>query len=66
MLMYGLVTFADRQGAAPLPVEPALGTCASTEDVTSVAGKVDNIIQVKLAAIGPAIGRVARVTTCNC
>ncbi len=57
------VTFADRQGAAPLSVESALSTSISTEDVTSVTGEVDNIIEVELAAIGPAIGWVARVTT---
>lgn len=58
-------TFADGQGAAPLSVEAALGTCVSAEDVTSVAGEVDNIIQVELAAVGPSVGWVARVTASN-
>lgn len=57
------VTFADRQRAAPLSIKAALSTSVSTEDVTSVAGEVDNIIEVELAAIGTPVGRVARVTT---
>lgn len=57
------VTFADRKGAAPLSVESTLSTSVSTEDVTSVAGEVDNIIEVELAAIGASIGWVAGVTT---
>lgn len=57
------MTFADRKGAAPLSVESTLSTCISTEDVTSVTGEVDNIIEVELAAIGPPVGWVARVTT---
>ena len=46
-----------------MSIESTLSTCISTEDVTSVTGEVDNIIEVELAAIGPPIGRVAGVTT---
>lgn len=63
--IYVFVTFADRQGAAPLSVESALSTSIPTEDVTSVTGEVDNIIEVELAAIGPPIAWVAGVTTCD-
>lgn len=59
------VTFADRQGAAPLSIKSALSPSASTEDVTSVAGEVDNIIEVELAAVGAPVGWVARVTACD-
>lgn len=62
-ILYVFVTFADRQGAAPLSVESTLSTSVSTEDVTSVTGEVDNIIEVELGAIGAPIGWVARVTT---
>lgn len=57
------VTFADRQGAAPLSIQSALSTSISTEDVTSVTGEVDNIIQVKLTAVGSPVGRVAGMAT---
>lgn len=59
------VTFADRQGAAPLSIKSALSTSVSTEDVTSVTGEVDNIIEVELAAIGSPVGWVPGVTTSN-
>lgn len=63
MLIYVFLTFADGKGAAPLSVESALSSSISTEDVTSVTGEVDNIIEVELAAISPPIAWVARVTT---
>lgn len=56
-------TFADRQGAAPLSVESTLSSGISIQDVTSVTGEVDNIVEVELATIGSSIGWVARVTT---
>ena len=46
-----------------MSVESTLSACISTEDVTSVTGEVDNIIEVELAAIGPSVGWVAGVTT---
>lgn len=55
------VTFADGQRAAPLSIKSALSPSAAAEDVTSVAGEVDNIIEVELAAVGSPVAWVARV-----
>lgn len=57
------MTFADREGTAPLSIESALALRTSTEDVTFVAGEVDYIIEVEFRAIGPPVGRVTWVTT---
>lgn len=58
-----LVTFADRQRAAPLSIKATLCSSTPTEHVTSVTCEVDNIIEVELAAIGSPVGWVAGVTT---
>lgn len=62
-MIYVGVTFADRKGAAPLSVESTLSPCISTQDVASVTGEVDDIIEVELAAIGAPVAGVAGVTT---
>lgn len=64
--MYELLTFADRQRAAPLSVETTLSTGVATQDVTSVTGEVDDVVEVELAAISPSIYRVSRVTASDC
>lgn len=46
-----------------MSIKSALSTSISTEDVTSVTGEVDDIIEVKLTAIGSPVGWVAGMTT---
>lgn len=46
-----------------MSIKSALSTSISTEDITSVTGEVDNIIEVKLTAIGSSVGWVAGMTT---
>lgn len=55
------VTFADGQRAAPLSIKSALSPSAAAEDVTSVAGEVDDVIEVELAAVGSPVAWVAWV-----
>lgn len=46
-----------------MSIQSALSTGISTEDVTSVTGEVDNIIEVKLTAVGSPVSWVTGMTT---
>lgn len=58
-------TSTDGQGAAPLAVAPTLGSRGTLQQVARMAGEIHKVIQVELGAIGEAMGRVSRVSTCD-
>lgn len=56
-------TSTGGQRAAPLAAAPALGPGRPLQHVAGIAGEVDHVVQVELAAVGEPVRRVPGVTT---